>query len=340
MSYGPFNPTTGGSQDIQVNGTLNYVLVLNTSDYNFTLVFNSPSPSQPYGVPARQSRMFRVPGNRVNMVWSNPILTVTNPAATQTFSIEVYDASDYQHVELTNLIPAQLGVTQQVSVQSVINDGNASTPSPTVVVESTPLTASGSTLYEDNAGHVIFRSFLASVLQTQFEINPSNGAFNLFGISGTDLITFLDHAGVTRFIFDVINGIFNPTIKTQQKTGDAGGTITLYEWMGGTLKSLFITEQSSFKQTGAANPFTLINGYSIGCIAFNVGCDGQAFKQNGVSAAISQITWGTGGAAGSSTSVTSLQPFSSGFANGQFNQVGTNGGDATSHAGYMFVIGV
>lgn len=159
----------------------------------------------------------------------------------------------------------------------------------------------------------------------------------LSGITGTDLIQFLDSSGTVESKIDLINGIVGITGSIQSVAGDTSGTMAIQEILSGPVKLVVLT-QSGFRQAGGKKMISLKNAFTNFAWVFNGGPGGIRLDSAGVAVTVNQTTWGTGTSAGTTAGTSFCQRSAAGFCTG-FDAVGANGGDGGSNTGLCIFIG-
>lgn len=167
-------------------------------------------------------------------------------------------------------------------------------------------------------------------------VDGSNNV-NLSGITGKDAIQFLTAAGAANLNMDLTNGILGCGV-SQSVNGDTSGTMTVNEFITGTVKIVMVS-QSNYRQAGGTgNSIALKNGFIRNASIMNMGCGGINLR-SGVTAQTLNIVTALALAGGSFSTSTQIQQFSIGGCNTAFDHVSDNGSYSSAHDGVTFIIG-
>lgn len=204
-------------------------------------------------------------------------------------------------------------------------------------INATTINANGNLIFKNNTAEQWKDS--GGTARNVLNVDGSNHT-NLSGITGTDLIQFLTAAGSANLTMDLANGILGAGV-SQSVNGDTSGTMTVNEFLTGTVKIVMISQANYRQAGGTGNSIALKNGFVRNAAIFNMGCGGLNFKVSTTNQNLNVMTaFGVGGAAGTFTgSLTQIQQFSVGGCNTGFDHISDNGSYSSTHDGVCVVVG-
>jgi len=194
--------------------------------------------------------------------------------------------------------------------------------------------ATGNTIY--NNAEILKWKDNAGIVRNVLNVDNANNTI-LHAITGNDQILFQNAAGSIQMIMDLVNGLLNIPGKTQSVNGDTSGTMSVTELILGGFK-ITIVVQNNYRQAGAAQTISLINGFSGRFFCSNWGCGGLVLAQNGT-AQNANLVATVSATGGTFSSQASLQQVTFGWCNTNVNQIKSQGGYASPHDGIGFFIG-
>jgi hypothetical protein len=241
------------------------------------------------------------------------ILSIQNGAGTpgNVFGVDANDNTFIQH---------------NSNNQTIIYDKNGS--------QLVTIDATGNTIY--NNTKAIEWKDNAGTARNVLSVDVANNTI-LRAITGNDQILFQNAAGSIQMIMDLVNGLLNIPGKTQSVTGDTSGTMSVTELILGGYK-ITIVVQNNYKQAGAAQTITLVNGFVGRFFCSNWGCGGLVLAQNGTTQNANLVAT-VSATGGTFSSQASLQQVTFGWCNTNVNQIKSQGGYASPHDGIGFFIG-
>ena len=173
--------------------------------------------------------------------------------------------------------------------------------------------------------------------QNLLQVNNFNQG-QIFGINGSDIFQFLDHNGVLRAVFDLVNGLINIKGTDQTKNGSTSGTWDVYEAISCDFMKIVTMYFNGYKNAGGANTVTLKTPFVKGGFCVNLG--GQGFQINNGGGALNfNIITALATSGGTIGAGTSLQQFSFAQMSSPFTNIVEPGANALTLTGHCFIVG-